>query len=111
MPEDDLAKASPNKVAVLAYFKQGGLSTILPSNLVGGQNQPRVWLTLDSRGKVMPTFTADRGMIGGEPVPVQALNGDRIFAAKEEEVVTFLQTFGLTRTEAVEVIRSVGIVP
>ena len=111
MPEDDLAKASPNKVAVLAYFKQGGLSTILQSNLVGGQNQPRVWLTLDSRGKVMPTFTADRGMIGGEPVPVQAPNGDRIFAAKEEEVVTFLQTFGLTRTEAVEVIRSVGTMP
>ena len=57
MPEDDLEKALPDKNAVIAYLKQGGLVRILQTNLQGGKNQPRVWLTLSPLRKNIASRT------------------------------------------------------
>jgi hypothetical protein len=111
LPEDDLEAARLEKGAILQYLKQGGLIAILRANLGGGANQPRVWLTLDSRGRVTHTFIADRGIIGPASVPFFALLEDRVFAAKEDKVLDLLTSLGLTRAEAEDVIRSVGTAP
>ena len=44
---------------IIDYLKNGGLITILRSNL-GGRNQPRVWLCRDSHGNVTHTFYEER---------------------------------------------------
>jgi hypothetical protein len=111
LPEDLLVAAALDRAAVLQYLNQGGLVSILRANLGGETNQPRVWLTLDSRGRVAHTFIADRGIIGGESVPFFALLEDRVFAAKENQVLDFLMSLKLTRAEAEDVIRSVGMAP
>jgi hypothetical protein len=111
VPEDDLVAAVLDKAAVLKYLKEGGLVAILRSNLGGGRDQPRAWLTFDSRGNVTHTFVPERGLIGGAPVPFFALIESRVFTAKQPLVIDFLTTFHLTRAEAEDVIRSVGTAP
>src|SRR4051794_21613724 len=53
VPEDELTPARLAKEAVVDYLTQGGLLSLLRSNLGGGPDPPRAWLTLDSRGRVM----------------------------------------------------------
>lgn len=65
MPEDDLTRAQPDPARVIDYLKRGGLLAILRSNLGGGRDQPRAWLTFDARGDLIHTFNADRGLLGG----------------------------------------------
>src|SRR4051794_31653080 len=68
--EAQLEPASlPDKSAVLKYLKEGGLVAILRSNLTGGKQQPKVWLSYTPRGAATHTFTARRGVIGGATVP------------------------------------------
>jgi len=70
MPEDELNAADPpDREAVMRYLTQGGLLAILRSNLAGGRNPPRVWLTYTQRGEVTHTSAAERGVIGGETAP------------------------------------------
>ncbi len=112
LPEDALqAVPVPDKPAIMAYLKNGGLVKILHANLGGGQNQPKVWLTYTPQGAVTHTFNAERGMIGGAKVPFFALHEKKVFTAKQEEVIAFLAKFGLTRAEADKVLRSVGTAP
>lgn len=110
MPDDELAAAGPpDKTAVIRYLKEGGLVEMLRSNLNGGRQQPKVWLTYTSRGNITHTFIAERGMLGGATVPFFALYQGSVFAGKREEVVEFLASFGLNRNEAQEILAAVGI--
>jgi hypothetical protein len=112
MPEDELeAAAKPDKTAVLRYLTQGGLVKILQSNLGGGKNPPRVWLTFTRRGNVTHTFSPERGLVGGAAVPFFALHEDKVFLGKREAVVQFLTSFGLSRAEAEDVVGAVGTAP
>src|SRR5438105_1910094 len=46
LPEDELSAVSrPDKAAIMTYLKEGGLVEILRSNLGGGRNPPKAWLT------------------------------------------------------------------
>ena len=74
-------------------------------------DQPRAWLTFNPRGEVTHTFTAERGVIGGEVVPFFALFVDKVFTAKADEVVRFLTSFGLNASEARAVVDAVGTAP
>ncbi|MHB1559574.1 MAG: hypothetical protein ACYC61_19170 [Isosphaeraceae bacterium] len=109
MPEDEMEKAVPDKTAILKYLKEGGLIQILSTNLQGGRDQPRVWLTYNSRGELAYTFAADRGLIGtGAVVPFWAIHKDKVFPPKKHAVLDFLSSFGLTREEAESVVETVG---
>jgi hypothetical protein len=111
VPEDDLRPAQPDREAVIEYLKQGGLLDILRANLGGGRGQPKVWLTFDSHGRLIHTFNAERGLIGGAAVPFFALHGNAVFAPKTEEVVSYLGSFGLSRDDARDVLDFVGTEP
>jgi hypothetical protein len=105
MPEDEMEKAVPDKAAILRYLKQGGLVEILQTNPQGGpiQNQPKVWLTLSSRGEVSYTLSADRRLSGsGATVPFCGFD-----PRKRPQVVEFVQSFGLTPGEAEDVVEAV----
>ena len=119
VPEDELeviegnagADLSAKKSESIDYLKKGGLISILRSNISGGRSQPRVWLTLDSLGNVTHSFIQERGLLGGASVPFRAVHEDRVFTPKKDEVLTFLQSFGLDRREAEDVLTSVGTAP
>ena len=101
LPEDELALAEINDkpirgASIMDYLKYSGLVQILQSNMSGGKNQPRVWLRRDNLGNVVHTFVAERGIVGGAPVPFSALRDNRIVAPKLKEVLTFLSTFDLS---------------
>jgi hypothetical protein len=110
--EEDLEPARmPDKAALMRYLREGGLVAILRANLDGSRDGPRAWLTFTPRGGVAHTFEADRGLIGGKPVPYFALHEGKVFTGKAKDVVNFLASFGLTRAEAEETIRVVGTAP
>lgn len=109
-PLDEAAEAARRveKDRAIDYFRHGGLLSMLRSNLSGGRNQPQVWLTLDSLGNVTHTFYPEWGLLGGETVPAGVIRGDKVYAPKQEEVLSFLESFGLDRAEAEGVLGSVG---
>jgi hypothetical protein len=112
MPEDELQPVPPpDKAAVMKYLKEGGLEAILRSNFAGEPKQPKVWLTYTPEGDLTPTSLAVRGVGGGGRVPFFALHKGLAFTGKPDEVLTFLGSFGLTRSEAEEVLSSVGAAP
>jgi hypothetical protein len=112
LPEDSLqAVPQPDKAAVMKYLKEGGLEAILRSNLGDGPKQPKVWLTYTPRGDLTPTSLAERGVVGGARVPFFALRKGLAFTGKPDEVLAFLGSFGLTRSEAEEVLSAVGTAP
>jgi hypothetical protein len=120
IPENELETAAkrdpveeaPGKEEIIKYLKNGGLVAMLMSNSSGGENQPRVWLGRDQLGNVTHTFSADRGLVGGETIPFWSLfDNERIFLPKKDQVVAFLCSFGLSPAEAGEVIRAVGTAP
>jgi hypothetical protein len=111
VPEDDLTPIEPDRARVIEYLKGGGLIAILRLNLGGGRSRPRVWLSVDSNGQLTHTFDSERGLVGGDIIPLFALQGEQIFTPKAEEVIGFLSNFELTRPEAEDVVRSVGTAP
>jgi hypothetical protein len=112
MPEDELEPTvPPDRAAVIRYLKGGGLLDILRSNLGGGPNQPRAWLTFTSEGDATHTFDASRGVLGGKTVPFFGLHEYKVFTGKREQVIDFLMSFGLTRAEAEDIIQAVGTAP
>ena len=113
MPEDELALASQNielipDEDIVDYLENGGLVQILKCNVSGGKTQPRVWLKRDSLGNVVHTFIAERGSVGGASIPFSVLHDNRIFTPKLDEVLEFLSTFGLSKSDAKRVAQSVG---
>ena len=96
---------------IIDYLKNAGLTSILHSNIADERYQPRVWLCLDSLGNVTHTFYKERGVVGGETVPFQALYDSHIFTPKQDEVLAFLRSFGLDDGQAADVIASVRTAP
>lgn len=119
LPEDEMEAvsaeaeaASPmDKQKIIDYLVHGGLVSILHSSLSGGRNQPRVWLCRDQLGNVTHTFVPERGVIGGQFVPLGALHHDKIAKVKREPVVSFVESFGLSRQEAEKIVAEVGTAP
>jgi hypothetical protein len=119
LPEDEIesmpAGAGENppmeKQKIMDYLINGGLISILRANLSGGKNQPRAWLCPDQLGNITHTFTAPRGVVGGQLVPFSALHEDRVFTPKRDAVLAFIQSFGLSHQEAERVISEVGAAP
>jgi hypothetical protein len=102
---------SVDKHAAIEYLKNGGLISILRSNLSGGTNQPHVWLCRDSFGNITHTFVEERGVVGGLRVPFAAVYDNKVFTPMKEQVVAFLKSFTLDENNAREVIRAVGTAP
>ena len=119
LPEDEIEAIPPgaevdlpiDKQKITDYLVNGGLISILRSNLSGGKNQPRVWLCLDQLGNVTHTFVPERGVIGGQLVPFWAVHDDKIFTAKRDSVLTFVESFGLNHQQAEKVVSEVGTAP
>lgn len=110
--EDELKRVPlPDKVALLKYFKEGGLVAMLQTNLIRADKDPQVWLSYTREGHLTHTLLRYRGVLGGVTVPYFALHETRVFAGKQEQVIDFLAGFGLTRHEAEEVIAAVGTAP
>lgn len=115
--EDDITRPDPadeippiiEKSKAIQYLRYGGLESILFSNMTGGKYQPRVWLCVNILGDITHTFYQERGIIGGQTVPLQALWGSKILAAKKEEVIAFIESLGLTKKEAEELVAEMGI--
>jgi len=118
LPEDEMELIPPgaedkrhlDKRNVIDYLINGGLVSILRSNLSGGKSQP-VWLCLDQLGNVTHTFISERGIVGGQLVPFSALYEDKVFAPKLNSVLSYIQSFGLNRQEAEKVVSEVGTAP
>ena len=100
-----------DKAKIREYLSHGGLISILRSNLQGGRNQPRVWLRPDNVGNVTHTFDRGRGIVGGETVPFGVVHDDRVFTPKQDEVLSFLRSFGLSDDDIQDVLSSVGVAP
>lgn len=98
------------KDEILGYLKAGGLIAILRTN-TGGRNPPRVWLCRDNLGNITHTFVPERGLIGGRVPPFLAYHFDKVFKPRREEVIDFLTSFGLNRSDAEDVVREVGTAP
>jgi hypothetical protein len=117
LPEDEMEPVPPGEgpppldhAKVVEYLADGGLTSILRTNLAGPDRQPRVWLCPSQLGNVTHTFVAKRGVRGGQSVPYRALRGHRIARPKVDEVLAFLEGFGLSRPEAAGVVKRVGTV-
>jgi hypothetical protein len=118
LPEDEMEpvptgeSAKPmDKTKVMDYLVHGGLSSILRANLSGGRGEPRVWLCHDQLENVTHTFSADRGVVGGEHIPFFALHGTKVFTPKREAVLSFVESFGMNRRDAEKVVSEVGTAP
>jgi hypothetical protein len=118
-PEDEMEAIAPgtetvpsiDKQSIVNYLVYGGLLSILRSNLSGGRNQPRVWLCLSQLGNVTHTFVPERGVVGGQVIPFGALYNDKIFTAKQDLVLSFVESFGFNRREAENIVAEVGTAP
>jgi hypothetical protein len=119
MPEDELELVPPgsekvtplDKGKVIEYLVNGGLISILHSNIAGGKNQPRVWLRPDNLGNITYTFVPERGVIGGQVVPDRAVRAFKVFTPRRDAVVSFVESFGLNHREAERVVAEVGTAP
>lgn len=119
LPEDEMEAVDPeaqaprpiSKEETIAYLTGGGLISILRSNLSGGRRQPRAWLCRDNLGNVTHTFVAERGIVGGNPVPLAAVHGDEVFAPKRDVVISFIESLGLSRRDAERVVSEIGVGP
>ncbi|MBL8800033.1 MAG: hypothetical protein JNM56_39485 [Planctomycetia bacterium] len=100
-----------DRQAIIDYLIHGGLISILRTNLAGGKYQPRAWLSRSQLGNVTYTLVEERGMVGGAIVPVGAIYTNKVAKAKRDQVVKFVESFGLTRPEAERVISEVGTGP
>jgi hypothetical protein len=110
--EDDYVPDEPIEPdEVREFLLNAGLISILRRNMLGGANQPSAWLCRDTLGNVTFTTHPDRGMIGGSRIPFFARRGERVFTPKRDEVVAFVESFGLSRDAAEEVVEAVGTAP
>lgn len=109
-PEDEMSPA-PSKPALMNYLKNGGLVKILKLNIPGNRDISPVWLTLRSDGRIAPTLNDSGHDLGGAVVPFNSLVDGKIQARKRHRVTVFLTSFGLTSSQADEVVRAIGTAP
>ncbi|MBI1903800.1 MAG: hypothetical protein HYS13_22070 [Planctomycetia bacterium] len=98
-----------DKAKIIEYLKYGGLISILRSGLGGAP--ARAWLCPDTLGNVTHTFAAERGVVGGEPIPMAAVFESRVSKPKQEGVASYLRSFGLDQREARQVVAFIGTAP
>jgi hypothetical protein len=116
LPAEDLEPAiDPEPVLdtakIIDYFKRGGLIALLGTNRIGGRLRPNGWLRLNRRGDVVYSLEPGPGYRGGQTIPFHALyRGKHILEPFKDEVVSFLESFGLDRSQANDVISAVGTV-
>lgn len=91
------------------YLGNGALISILRT--YGGANPQPVWITPEADGGYHHGISQEPTSVGGQPTPLQAIQGGKIFRPKESEVTEYLQTFGLSKAEAELVIQRVGTDP
>ena len=91
------------------YLANGALINILQTN--SGKNPPSVWITPQPDGSYSYGFTKEPNSVGGHPAPFGAVQGRKIFRAVENDVVGFLDTFGLSKAEAKSVVQRIGVEP
>lgn len=116
LPANDLHALEPlmppSSTEIVRYLARGGLISILRQNQSGGKHQPRAWICRDSLGNVIHTYMPERGIVGGDTIPFNAIHEhDRIFKPKLPEVRDFIKTFGLSEDECLSVIEQVGTSP
>jgi hypothetical protein len=117
LPEEDLELATGpeptlDTTKIIDYFKRGGLVALLGTNRIGGRLRPHGWLRLNRSGDVVYSLEPGPGFRGGQTIPFHALyRGKRILEPFKDEVVSFLESFGLDRSQANEVISAVGTAP
>jgi hypothetical protein len=115
MAEDEIERLPPappprlDKAKIIEYLKHGGLISILRSGLAGGP--ARAWLCPDTLGNITHTFAAERGVVGGDPIPMAAMFEGKVSKPKQEEVVSYLRSFGLDQREARQVVAFIGTAP
>ena len=110
--EEDTTEVPPlSREEIRKYLESGGLISILRRNMQGGAHQPTIWLCRGSLGNVTFTFDEERGLAGGKRIPFFALHGERVFTPKAEEVVEYIETFGLSSADAQAVVDAVGTAP
>jgi hypothetical protein len=97
---------------IIDYFKRGGLAAILRSNRFHGLTRPQAWLRLTRGGYVVHTYAPGPGFRGGQPIPFHAASrGGRILEPFKDEVVSYIESFGLDRSQAEDVLSAVGTAP
>ena len=108
--EDDTTQAEAlTPTEIQAFLESGGLISILRRNNAGGAAP--VWLCRDSLGNLTFTFTEERGLIGGAPIPFSSLHGDKVFKPRIPEVLEFLTGLGLSPKSSRAIISRVGHAP
>jgi hypothetical protein len=97
------------KDALISYLTEGNhLVDILRRGESGGKTGPSIWLYLQPSGGISYTFEKRENAVGGHKPPRGVLHENKIFEPKKSEVAAYLQTFGLSESEAMRVIRQVG---
>jgi hypothetical protein len=92
-------------------LRKGGLLGILREG-TGGAPPLRAWLRRGRKGSTSYVFADGppvEGAVGGAPIPVAALRGDRIRTDAKAAVGAYLLTFGLNHEQARRVILTVGV--
>ena len=69
----------------------------------------RVWLLRVPQGVMMFTYIEGYSVTGGEYPPTTALHGEKISASKRDAVIRFIQSFGLSKSNAEDVVRKIGV--
>jgi hypothetical protein len=88
------------------YFADGSLINILQTS-----NGP-VWVTLRADGSYHYGFGRESSSsVGGQPVPLGTVHKEKIFLPEKEQVIEYLQTFGLSKADAELVVLRIGTEP
>jgi hypothetical protein len=93
---------------VIEYLPYG-LYSLLGGSMPPKLPPPRVWLCLDNLGGITYTFNPEHGLLGGESPPPAAIRNGKIAVDKRDAVVSFLESFGLSRKEAERIMRKAEI--
>ena len=92
------------------YLASEGLINMLRTNS-GGKNPPQIWISQWQDGTYHYLTTKSTGRIGGEIAPFDSVYEGKICRDKQEDVLQYLQAFGLSILEASEVIEEIGVLP
>jgi len=104
--EEEAERCQFDRETIKNFLIDGGLISILVHN-----SPEPVWLRRGPRGNVTFTNIDGYSQNGGKIPPAYVLEGERISAPKQEEVIQFMKSFGLTDNDARDVISHIGTAP
>jgi len=96
-------------MSLVDYFANGALLNILGTS--SGPHPPLVWVTAQPDGSFRYGFTQDPNSVGGQSAPFGTVHEEKIFLPKKEQVIEYLQTFGLSKADAELVALRIGTEP